>query len=409
MRIRTCSICLPGMVLTLAIFVASAHAQPVQFQRYSTAEGLSSHAVTAVLQDSRGFVWVGTYDGLNRYDGRRFVRYPVGGAYLTDDAVLPGALLEHAGGLWIGTVNGLNRLDLATNRVDRFLEASPADAAPVAGAITSMAATDTASLWVGTRSGLWRLDIATRTMEAYAVDADTIPGARLVMALHVDATGGLWTGTSSGLYRFDAGRNAFSRVETPEPLPVVPVTALQTMSDGALWMGILGGGVIRLEPGSRAWATVRRPREVVNAEHHRVYAMAEDHAGTIWITSFGDGVCAYGGAPDAWSCATHALDDPRSLSDNQTTSLHVDRSGNLFVGTWNGLSKLRSPKAFTVYPADHDAPGLHLSHPRVNAIHEARDGALWVGLYGEVGSAGSSGRHTLALRRTPGSRQPQQQ
>ncbi len=369
--------------MSLAFLVAGANAQSPRFERYSTPDGLSNHAVTAVLQDSRGFLWVGTYDGLNRYDGVSFKRFPVGDQYFTDDAVQPGALLEYGGGLWVGTGNGLHRIDFGSNRVDRFLDERVGAPTKGGNIIMSLAVSDSATLWIGTANGLWRFDLLAGTLVRHELDTDTTRGLPYVFALHTDAAGVVWAGTGKGLLRYDARADQFLPVETPEPLPLLPVTAIQTMADGALWYSNLGGGVVRLDVATGRWAYLRRPRAGISMMDYRVYDIAQDRGGTVWITSWEEGVCAYGGVAEAWTCSRHDPVDPHSLSDNQTTSLLVDRSGELFVGTWNGLSKRQSPKAFRVYTADHEAPGLHLSHHRVNAIHEARDGGLWVGLYGE--------------------------
>ena len=119
-----CLIRQSGIVLALAILSASAYAQPVQFERYSTGEGLTNHAVTAVLQDSRGFLWVGTFDGLNRYDGSSIKVYkpdPFLKGTISNN-VIRDLLEDGEGNLWIVTHLGINRYSRNTNSFQIYLD-----------------------------------------------------------------------------------------------------------------------------------------------------------------------------------------------------------------------------------------------------------------------------------------------
>ncbi|MEZ4702714.1 MAG: two-component regulator propeller domain-containing protein [Rhodothermales bacterium] len=369
-------VCALGMLLYTP--VCAQHA--TRFDRMGTTDGLSSLAITALEQDEQGFLWVGTFDGLNRYDGRSFTHFPAGDAYLTDNAIQPGALLARGGSLWIGTRNGLNRLDLTTGEVDHYLE-MPGDSSVFGrGIINALAITEDGALWVATWRGLYRFDRLTNTYTEVDTQLDDVSG---FSALGVDGQDGLYVGTQRGLAYRPPGEAGFRPIQTGTPADSLIIKSLLVDEKGTLWIGLVGGGVVQWHPETREALAVRAGRRIVgNSTEANVYAIEQDGQGRIWVGIWGYGLCVYGGAPGNWDCATEEETDASSLSSDDVTSLLVDRSGHLFVGTWNGLNKRRSPKAFEVlWPRATREAGM-LSHPRVNAIHEDRNGYLWVGYLG---------------------------
>ena len=361
----------------------------MQFERYSVADGLSSYPITALTQDHRGFLWIGTLDGLNRYDGYEFVVYrhdPQDANSLSDNFINTGALFEQAGSLWIGTRNGLNRLDPATGKVTHFHHYASDPASLRNDNVTALAALSSDALWVGTGDGLERLDLATNRFTFYelAPGSPYFPGADKVNALAVDRRGVLWAGTARGLYRYDVDQDRFARVENDRGVPFTyVVSALRPASDGALWVGTESDGVIRLTPETGAWVRyAHHPKEAASLPVNQVLSLLEDRAGTLWVGTWRGGLCRLEAATNTFACANNRLDDPRSLSNDLVTSLLEDQAGNLFIGTWDGLNKRIEKKAFRVLRRRPEAPDRSLSHPRVNAVYQDEEGILWVGTLG---------------------------
>ena len=196
------------VLLLLVLSVAhDLHAQPqhINFEKLSVDDGLSSDWVTSIVQDQQGFMWFGTVDGLNRYDGYRFTVYkndPDDPASLAHSWVLT-MCEDRRGRLWIGTHGGgLNLFEAATQSFTHY-QHDPVDVHSLSGNLiyaVQESQADRDVLWVGTNKGLSRLDIRTGKATQYLEEAQPT-----IRAIHEDAEGILWLGTQQGLLRFDPG------------------------------------------------------------------------------------------------------------------------------------------------------------------------------------------------------------
>src|SRR5690349_8088059 len=220
----------------------------VAFRHLTIADGLSQNAVSAIVQDRRGFMWFGTKDGLNRYDGYEFVVFrhdPFDSTSITDSEIT--ALFEDSRGrLWVGTRGGgLNRFDRTRERFERV------KAGPVRD-ITAIAEDSTGAIWVGSAGeGLFRLTTTTRGETAVdrfnhsLTDPASVSSDR-VRAVLVDRHGVLWVGTDAGLDRREPGSlggvtftHFTVRSSVPFALADTSVTALHEDASGRLWIGSL--------------------------------------------------------------------------------------------------------------------------------------------------------------------------
>jgi signal transduction histidine kinase/ligand-binding sensor domain-containing protein/DNA-binding NarL/FixJ family response regulator len=412
----------------------------VRFDRISVDAGLANTIVRAILQDERGFVWVGTHDGLSQFDGyafneyrhdpdqptsipgnlvtslaetrtpggrliwvgtsrglasfdvarQRFVTYrndPGSPNSLSSDAV--NALhVDRAGSLWIGTEDGVNRMDAATGRIERVRLST---GAPPAGAFVVSLASDRAAIWIGTTAGLFKLDPATGEAIRFVHRAND-PGSLshdMVRSLLVDSRGRLWAGTDAGgLDRFDAATGRFvhhRHTASPSSVSGDSINAILEASDGTIWAGVWDGGISRIvddqaEGGARFTSYRRDVGDEHSLSSDDVNVMMQDRSGTIWVGTYGGGLNRF--APAAVRRFLHHRNipsDPRTISDNRVYAILVDRAGDLWIGTWGGgLHRLRDGReAFERYAARPAVPDA-LSDNRVTALAEGVDGAIWV-------------------------------
>jgi signal transduction histidine kinase/ligand-binding sensor domain-containing protein len=340
-----------GLLLTGA--GAAAQSPRIPFVRLSLEQGLSSGTVNGILQDRAGFLWLGTQDGLNRYDGYEFH------VYRNDP----------------GTTSSLP-----------------------ANWIADLAEDPSGDLWVATEGGglaHWHrsTDVFTRYRQDPA-DPASLPSDQL-RVLHVTAAGTLWIGTfQSGLARFAGDGRGFETFRhdpnDPSSLSDDRVRAIHEDRAGNLWVGTLGGldfvagGEPRRDPARReeiSFVRFRHDREDPSSlTDDRVYAILEDSAGDLWVgTEKGLNRRRDGGFvrihPDPA--------DPEALADGWVTGLLEDRSGRLWIGTDGGLHVRRPGRdgekaAFLRYR--HDALDLRsLSSDRVLALFQDRGGVLWAG------------------------------
>ena len=342
---------------------------PVHFERL---DGLSHNTVFAVLQDQHGFLWIGTADGLNRYDGYDVTVYrhlPGDSTSLVDNTVQ--ALAEAPNGdLWVGTASGLDRLDRSTGRFVHY-DLMP-DATDPPKNIAQVVRDGAGRLWVRTYldGHLYRYDRAAGAFERF--EGGWQPGS--VAMMEIGPEGQIWVvgaaplggSAPSMLYRFDAAQYRF------HPLVELRGGALHAGASGTLWMG----GVTETPDTVRA--PVRRLDAPVPWGQER-NAVQETRDGTVWIgTSRG----LHRFDPATGTSQHHLIDTTGTAGlSNYVLGLFEDRSGILWVGTRSGLYR-HDP---------HRKPFRHLgpssgrlrgsSQSAVMALHEAA-GTLWAGTLG---------------------------
>ena len=371
-------------------------------------QGLPQNTVQAIAQTPDGYLWIGTQEGLARFDGTQFTVFDRRSSpALTASAVLS-LLVDVDGTLWIGT-NGGGLLRMRGERI----EAVGANEGLTGRKVQALARDGRGTIWVGTDDeGLFRLEAGTfrRVLSK--------EGARplVVRTLCVDRAGVVWAGTTdSGVTRFEpGGAKSFT---TREGLPNDSVFALAPHPGGGVWAGTAGGGLARIVDGRVS--TDEAPRLPTG----QVSALLLDRGDALWVGTWGRGVCRVRGRDV--ECRSSATGD--SPADH-VWSVFQDREGNVWVGTWTeGLLRLRHGVAASfgrregllgenVRAVVEDASGaiwasvasggLHrirggdvraygtrdgLPSDQPSALLAARDGRLWVGTYTDGLAVGRDG------------------
>ncbi len=361
-----------------------AQSRTVRFQHFAMDEGLSQRNALCLLQDRQGFLWIGTQDGLNRYDGFSFKHYKHrsnDSTSLSDDFVR--TLYEDAAGtLWIGTWNGgLNRFD---RKQETFVRYDFGDAREfLSGAVnpnqvTAIAEDEHGTLWLGTGAGVLRFDPATGAYRVQRFDDPALNDALQVKALLLDRRGRVWFGTEEGLAARFEPPPASDVLTNPVAAEVIlsishPVRALHEDDQQVLWIGTLGAGLYAADPASGPLTRYQPdPDDPYSLNDNRITALQTDRAGYLWVGTVDSGVSRFSKDSGRFVHFRNAQD----ALNSQVFDVLEDRTGVLWVGTWDGIYSL-SPlyEAFRLYT---DEPG-RLSPSGVVALHEDRAGRLWLG------------------------------
>jgi ligand-binding sensor domain-containing protein/signal transduction histidine kinase len=349
----------------------------IRFERISIEQGLSFSVVQSILQDRQGFLWVGTGRGLDKYDGYQFTVYrndPADPRSLSNDSV--DALYEDsAGELWVGTDVGLDRLDRSTGTFVHYQDGLEA------ASINAIYEDRNGVLWVGSGAGLYYLNRNTQEF-IFA------PTRQVVTGMAEDADGRLWVSGSFGVYWLDpeTGQGTLPRLNTQW------ISAVCVDAQGDLWVGA-EDGLRRLDRSTDAFVRYQHdPDDPLSLIDNRVQALLEDSAGRLWVGTRG-GLDLFDRKQNRFIHYQYDPYNPHSLSDDLVLRLYEDRSGVLWVGTLRGLSKYSwAADRFTLYTRLPDVPvdtggtletsGLQsLSDDRVIAVREDRSGNVWVGMY----------------------------
>lgn len=374
------------MAALICAAAPSAFAQErISFERITIDDGLSQSYVFAIHQDRSGFLWFGTEDGLNRYDGYEFSVFsysPRDPASISESNIW--TIYETRDGmLWIGTINGgLNCLERGKHGFTA-LRHNPDDPESLSNDIVLSLCEDREGyLWVGTNGGLNRLDRTSGKFRRFLhdpADPDSIT-SNLVYTIHQDRAGLIWIGTQNGgLNCYDPVTDTFLRPGNGRRLPWNFVRHIIEDSDGSLWLAIIDGGLVHYDPvGDRIIESFRTdPRDSASLPHDEVMALLLDRDGTLWVGTRA-GLALFDREHRNFHRFLHADNDPSSLVSSVIYSLGQDRSGIIWIGTFAGISKLDPRRARFHHVQSSAEPG-HLKGENVFAIYEDRDSTLWVG------------------------------
>ncbi len=382
---------------------ATAQRSPFSFERIAQERGLSNGTVTAIAQGKIGFLWFGTQDGLDRYDGTGFTVFrPIeGDSTSLADAWVTAVAPSAGGSIWVGTLHGgVARRDARRRGFRRFQHSTKDPASLASNDISTLLETRDGTLWVGTPAGVDALDTATGRARHF-VPQPTGDSARFsndVISLLEIPGGPLWVGTRRGIYLLDRRTGAFTKLRVE--LRTREIRAMLFDRYGVVWIGTPDDLVAIEGRSNLVLHHYMRTAGAKSPVEFGVNTLDEGPDGTIWIGS-DNGVIALDPAHDTFAQHTHDLGDPRSLGGPIVRSILTDRGGVLWVGVESyGLSK-HAPAAVTFDLLRHD-PGnaRSLSDGYVRGISGDRKGNVWIGTqHGGLDRIDPSGRVTVYRHR----------
>ena len=370
--------------------VSAAQDYPAVFEGLSIEEGLSQSRVRCILQDSDGFLWFGTREGLNRYDGyefKVFKRIPAQPNSLTDNLILS-ICEDDSGFLWVGTGMGLNKLERRSGNVVRY-NADLLDSCSLSNDyVMTIAMAMDGDLWIGTAWGLLKFDRATGKFKRHFFRATARDSAdwNRIWALYPDSSGHLWIGTDAGVLRLYPGASQYRRYShdpaNSRSLSSNAVRAIVPDPAGSLWIGT-HSGLNRMDPETGVCEHFfNQPRNPGSLSQNRVKCLAMDRQGELWVgTEWG--LNRFEPLKGRFTHYYNNPVDPYSLSNNFISTIYEDRSGILWIGTYHaGVDKyVPFKQVFRSYGNFFSSSANGLTDKNVLAVIQSRDGQVWLGTY----------------------------
>ncbi|MGE5313816.1 MAG: two-component regulator propeller domain-containing protein [Acidobacteriota bacterium] len=354
----------------------------------SVIQGLSQNSVWCILRDRQGFMWFGTDDGLNKYDGYRFQVF----RHKKDDPTtilhntVRALLQDHTGLIWIGTSGGLNVYDPVTELISAYVADPHNPDSLSSNEISSLAEDSRGTIWIGTRTnGICRFDRERKTFRRYT-DIPGPVGVRVktfVMTLYIDRSGTLWAGClQGGLFRYDPSTDTFVPGVKEGGLPDYNVYSIFEDSKSRFWIGTRGAGIIQLDRETgryRQLAKVKSSRHF-NLDSASVLTIGEDREGRILYGSFGGGLTYYTPETGERTVWRHSIYDPYSLGGDQVMALYFDQFENLWIGTYTGGVSRYDPHGEHFVTYRNEIPHMTLlTDNNVRSLYRDRDGSIWAG------------------------------
>ncbi|WP_088330659.1 sensor histidine kinase [Lacimicrobium sp. SS2-24] len=381
-----CKAALPLLWLFSAASRAAFPPVNIQFENVGNPQQIPDNVVTALAQDSTGYLWIGTAAGLVRYDGYRFKLfshddqdpYSLAGNFVQSIHTLDN------GQLWVsGEPGGVSFYDPRQERFEQLFDHQTLLENSPLSSVSVVHIGPRGDIWLATPGGVFRVNPDREIEKHYQKDHGLSHNS--IRAIFSDSKGNLWVGSRGGLNRYDWAEDRFVAIHSSssEPLSNQLVRSLFESQDGRLWIGTDNDGVWILDVQTQQLTPALSgiPKKLMSGP---VYEIAQPNEDELWLARFGgiDRVDAHSGA---WlSRIYHDPSNSFSLSNNDIRTLLKDRAGQMWAGGYgsglqHSLGKLHGLGTLRFSMQDDNA----LSAPNVSSVLERRNGQIWIGTRGE--------------------------
>jgi ligand-binding sensor domain-containing protein/serine phosphatase RsbU (regulator of sigma subunit) len=430
--------------LCIFLFVTQIQAQSnISFNHLNVENGLSQSAVTCILQDKNGFMWFGTQDGLNRYDGYNFKIFKNisdDSTSLSDNFIF--SIYENESGslfietqsgkinkynpvkesfqiipeqeiskyrskrnsvlaiyydkndvVWSGGLSketGLKMENKKTGEIKIYTHHPNDNSSLSDNKVYSILRDSKGILWIGTVNGLDQLDEKTGEFRHYRNIPDNLNSLsdNWVWPIFEDSKGNLWIGTvKGGLNKFDRVSNTFvhfkNEPDNPKSLNDNFIFSIYEDRSGLIWIGTNAGGVDYFDPSSQVFEHFFKNAKNKNSlSDNTVYSMCVDKKGNYWIGTRNGGLDKFNYHKNEFTNYSHNPSNPNSLINNSVQTICEDKSGIMWLGTFNSGMNSFDPVSgkFKAYVNNPSNPNT-LTDNRVYSIIEDSEGIIWIGTY----------------------------
>ena len=383
------------VVLLIAVpFFSFAQNQQLHFTHLGTTNGLSELNPSCIIQDSRGFIWIGTADGLNRYDGYKFrvFRNDVKDTTTLSNNYVEDIVEDKDGNIWVSTGgSGLCKYDRKADRFHRYLHDVKNVNSLASNYISRLAVDGYGRIWVGTQhDGISVFDPKTAIFRHYIHDKNNPKSLsdNSIMTIYKDAENNMWIGTvDDGLCMYDAKTGNFTsykhdnRIKTS--LSGDKVTAIFEDSENHIWVGTQEAGLNMLDRKTGAFKHFfHDPKNSNSLIHNSIQSIAEDDNHNLWIGTENGGLSIYSDAWEQFFSYAHDDVDNTSLSGNSVDIIRKDKHGNMWIGSFGGGVDLYKKNSAEFAHYTHNSLPTSLSNNLVLSMFEDDNYNIWMGTDG---------------------------
>ena len=378
-------------LLLLTPILALSQAPKLKFKHITDESGLSNSTIEHIFQDSRGFMWFGTRDGLNRYDGYQMVvfRYDPKDSNTISDNYITQLFEDRNKTLWVGTINGLNRFDPSKNWFTRYKHNLSNPRTISNNYVTCIFEDKKNRLWISTLGGGINLfDPLNYSFSSFRHDPQTSSSlnSENVFYLYEDKKNNFWVGTDSGIQLFTPDSRHFTSVKLPEGPNSGKVHSIRIIKEdmaGNLLLGTSDNGIIFLNPLLNTFRLFyHKSTDRTSISSNLVRSILVTRQGNIWTGTINGGLDLFDPVSEKFYNYQNQPEDPQSLSQRTVSALFEDNQGNIWIGTHRGGINLYTPKTekFKLYRQELQSNSL--SYNDVKAFCEDGNGGIWIGTDG---------------------------
>lgn len=379
-----------GTMLLLLVIPSLCFSQVsyLNFKHINVEQGLSNSTIQTIFQDSRGFIWIGTQYGLNRYDGYNVTVYkndPANSASLSDNDI-QSIYEDQEHNIWVGTVFGLNRFNPNNNSFTRYKHEIGNPKSLSNNYVTFIAGDKDDDLWICTHGGgldLFNLQTGTFTHYMHTEGRVGAISDNHVNYFYEDIRGAKWVATNHGLNLFNKKNSTFKVFSgNSSILESADIRIINGDKAGNLWLGTQNSGLILFNPSNNLLKAYRHSEKIpTSIAKNQISSILFDSKGELWVGTVDGGLDLYDRNKDGFFHYNNA--DP-TLSNSNLTQLTVsvifeDNQKNLWLGTQRGGINLYTPSSnkFKLYRHQLDPNSLSCSD--VTSVYQDLKGNIWIG------------------------------
>ncbi len=373
------------ILINIILIGIQTHAIDLNFKHYRVEDGLSSNSVHTIIQDSQGFIWIGTEDGINRFDGyefRHFRNIPRDTTSIINNYVYV-LYADSKDRVWAGTEEGICIYNLHTNKFNPFTTTT-SEGLQIKDRIRQIISGGNDDIWISTyRQGVFCYDHKTQELKNYFYEDRVRQKKELLTTncIYKDSQGTLWASVNDGqyiIYKFNPTKDVFEPAfpwADPRMLRQLSSHAILEDSFGVIWLGTWNNGLFALDKKGNLKGHYLHTANVDKILH--IHSITEYEPGKLLIGS-NDGLTSLIGSPSMGYKREVHLREP-VLSNCFVYPIYKDREGGLWIGTYYGGINYASPNRnyFTGYV--YNKYENSVSGSVISAFCEDADGNLWIG------------------------------
>lgn len=343
----------------------------IVFEHYSINQGTYEINITSIIQDKTGFLWFGTWSGIEKYDGYNFITYVNNpdDTNSIDNAFVNTLYEDKEGNIWIGTWHGLEFFDKVSGIFKHFKPHPSNEETKLNNNIHAICEDENDILWIGTQDGLNKFDKRSGkfTVLLHETNNPESISSNIINAIHKDHEGSLWFGTGNGLDKLDqkSGKfihywnNSKNKIESSDYF----INTIFEDKSGILWLGTLNG-LIKFDPSKNSFS------RYIKGNGNSISSICEDDYGTLWIGTLESGLFAIDKSTMNISHFIHDPEESSSISSNEIMSVYKEHSGTIWITTLGGgINKINRVKQ----------PFKKYSFEGVTKIVKGINDKIWIG------------------------------
>lgn len=368
------------IICILLVLTLKNYALNFNFRHYKVEDGLSENSVLCILQDNKGFMWFGTKDGLNRFDGHNFLTFhhKVDDKFSIGNNFIRSLFLDKAERIWVGTEQGVFLYNQNLKQFS-FFDKATANNEQITQAVNSICQDISGNIWLATTNGLFKYTEKTGTIKSYATSSQNMSGivSGFINSVICDSRGIVWIGTlSGGIGRYNPDKDNFTTTLLSKSKDTFNNSVLKIIEDsqGNLIFGTVSEGLVFYD--RKSGESIRYLTEL-SSEHIYYFRDVFEYSPGKYLVGSEHGLVYFDKSKNKY-IINKASSQNGSISDNAVYSVKRDKEGGIWVGTYFGGVNYITPKQspFELFtPSEYKNS---VSGKAISQMCEDANGSIWI-------------------------------